>query len=102
MSAATHTFNMAVESLDVLGVAKKEIRWLQRTHVECGVRLGEGKFGCVSDGVFLDLNANGVSYPVAVKELKKNAPEEATIRFASEAALMSQVMSISSCIVCLP
>ena len=86
-------FSMAMDALPVGGSGKKKIRELKRQNVECGVMLGEGKFGCVYDGIFKDpeTGKGGVGYPVAVKEVRTDAPYEANLQFVAEAALMTQL-----------
>ena len=57
---------------------------LERSLVACGAKLGEGKFGFVFDGSYNDI-------PVAVKQIRDDAPDEANLQFVEEATLMAQL-----------
>ena len=52
-----------------------------------GMLLGNGEFGLVFDGTYNDPGTHH-SYPVAIKQVREDAPEETNLHFIAEATLM--------------
>ena len=63
---------------------------LSRGDIEVGLVLGAGKFGFVFDGCYNDPDIAS-TYPVAVKQVREDAPEDAHLEFVEEATLMAQL-----------
>jgi tyrosine-protein kinase Fer len=65
-------------------------RELDRTMLKLGKELGKGQFGTVLTASYDDVEKD-VAYPVAVKQVNEDAPDEATLEILEEAALMVQL-----------